>query len=144
MPAFASILDKPSNTVERPKPVPQGTYLCTVAGLPRFDKSTKKQTEYVEFTLNYMSAADDVDQEELAAMGGVSGKSIKATYYLTENSLWRLKDFLDHCQAGEEDATLRERIDATPGCQILITIKHTASEDGQAVYANVGTTAQAE
>ena len=30
-------------------------------------------------------------------MGGFADKTIRATYYITENSLWRLKEFLDHC-----------------------------------------------
>ena len=76
------------------KPLPPGTYRCTVTGMPRYDKSAKKQTPFVEFTLTPTSARDDVDKEDLAAMGGVAGKTIKATYYLTEDAAWRLKKFI--------------------------------------------------
>lgn len=142
-PNFASILDKPSSEVERPKPLPVGTYLWAVNGMPRYDKSSKKQTEFVEFTLNCLGAGEDVDQEALAAMGGFQGKQMKATYYLTENSLWRLKEFLDHCGIDPE-GSLRQRVEQAAGCQVVGQITHEASQDGQSVFARLGNTAQPE
>src|SRR5712664_4063770 len=108
---FNDILDRPSSDVERPKTLPAGSYTCIVKGLPRHDKSTKKQTPFVEFTLAVQSAGEDVDEEDLKAwMTKPDGSSraltdatIRATYYTTEDSLYRLKDFLDHCGAGDED-----------------------------------------
>src|SRR5262245_54045316 len=101
MTTFGSILDKPSASVERPKPMPVGTYLWIVQGLPRYDKSSVKKTEFVEFTLRPLQASEDVDLEALDAVGGLDGKSTKATYYLTEDAVWRLKDFLDNCGVDE-------------------------------------------
>lgn len=141
-PNFGTLLDTPSQSVERPKPLPTGSYLCVVKGQPRQDKSSKKGTEFVEFTLQPISALDDVDQEELTAMGGFADKTIKATYYLTENSIWRLKDFLDHCGIADE-GTLRQRIDETPNCQVLAVLKHEASDDGQSIFARLARTAPA-
>lgn len=142
-PNFGSILDKPMDTVERPKPLPTGTYTFTIEGLPKFDKSTKKQTEYVEFTCKPIAVGDDVDQEALAGMGGIEGKTFRLTFYLTEGSLWRLKEFLlDDLKIEEEN--FRAAIDSTPGQQFLGTIKHEASNDGKAVFASIGSTAPVE
>lgn len=145
-PNFGALLDKPSTEIEKPKPWPVGSYTCAVKGLPRFDKSSKKQTEFVEFTLQPLAAGDDVDQEELTAMGGLaSGKTIKDTYYITEDALWRLKDFLLHCGIEEEDGvSLRQMIEETPGKQLVVFIKHEPSQDGTSVFARVGNTAVAE
>jgi hypothetical protein len=144
-PNFASLLDKPSSEIERPKPLPQGHYVCVVKGLPVFDKSSKKQTEYVEFALQPIEAQDDVDEDDLKAMGGFADKTIRATYYITEKSLYRLKEFLTHCGIEEDDkVSLRERIEASPNCQVLVGLVHEASNDGSAVYANVGSTAAVE
>lgn len=143
--SFASILSKPSNEVERPKPLPIGTYTCVVHGLPSYDKSSKKQTPYVEFNLNIIAAGDDVDQEALAEMGGIEGKSLRATYYLTDTALWRLKEFLEHCNLDVEGgATLQALIDQTAGCQVLATVKHESSEDGKSVFSKLGGTAAVE
>ena len=142
-PNFGALLDKPASDVERPKPLPQGSYHCIVKGLPRFDKSSKKFTEFVEFTLQPTSAGEDVDEEDLEAMGGIANKTIRATYYITEDALWRLKDFLSHCGI-EEDGSLRNMIDQTPNCEVIAFIKHRASEDGQSVFAELAKTAPAE
>src|SRR5256885_335119 len=95
-PNFGSLLDTNADEVEKPKPRPEGSYLWTVKGMPRFDKSSKKQTEFAEFTLACVQAGDDVDEEALATAGGIEDYTQRVTFYLTEASLWRLKEFLQH------------------------------------------------
>lgn len=137
---FTSLLSKPASEIERPKPLPQGSYTAVVAGMPRFDKSRKKQTDFAEFTLNLLAAGEDVDADELKEAGGIEGKSIKATYYITENSLFMLKEFLQSCGIEEEGKSLQQMIDETPNCQVGINIRHEASDDGQSIFARVGKT----
>lgn len=143
-PNFGSILDKPTTEIERPKPLPVGTYTCVVKGLPRFDKSAKKGTEFVEFTLQPLQASEDVDADALESMGGFANKTIRATFYLTEDSVWRLKKFLVDDLEIDEDDTLRPMIDQAPGKQVNATLRHTASQDGQSVYAELASTAPVE
>lgn len=151
VPSFTSILDTPSDQVERPKPMPVGQYVCIVQGQPRFDKSTKKQTEFVEFLLKFNEALE-VDEDALnewlvkpdGSSKNLAEQTIKATYYLTETALWRLNDFLDHCGAGDKSMSIRQRIAETPGCGVVVTIKHEASQDGSAVFARVADTAAVE
>jgi len=144
-PNFGALLSKAPSEIERPKPLPQGTYTCVVKGLPRFDQSSKKKTDYAEYTLQPIAAGEDVDVDDLKAMGGFKDKTIKATYYITEAALWRLKEFLADCglEEGEYDS-LQEMVEAASGCQVLVTMKHRASEDGQAVFAEIGSTAAVE
>lgn len=143
-PNFGAILDRPSTEIERPKPLPVGTYTCVVKGLPRYDKSTKKGTEFVEFVLQPLAAGEDVDEEALKEMGGFQNKTIRATYYLTEDAVWRLKKFLDDCGIEEGDLSLRQRIEQAPGSQVYAYMKHQASDDGQSVYAQLSNTAPVE
>lgn len=148
-PAFAAILDRPSGDIDRPSAAPPGEYVCVVQGQPRFDKSSKKQTEFVEFILKVLEAMDTVDEEALETFltkkdgtkKPLGETTFRATYYLTESSTYRLVDFLDHCEAGEEDMSLRQRIAEAPGKQIVVSIKHEASDDGTTVYAKIGSTA---
>lgn len=143
-PNFGALLDKPSTEIERPKPLPAGSYTCVVKGLPRFDKSSKKQTEFVEFTLQPLAAGEDVDADELESMGGIANKTIRATYYITEDALWRLKDFLAHLGIEDEDRSLRQMIEDAPGKQVIAYIRHRASEDGSSVYAELAKMAPVE
>ena len=79
-PQFASVLDMPASDIERPKPLPVGSYVCVVQGQPRIDKSAKKQTEFVEYTLKLLEALDDVDADGLEAVGGIKDKTTKVTF----------------------------------------------------------------
>ena len=138
-PNFGSILDRAPSEIEKPKPLPQGSYITVLVGQPRFDKSSKKQTEYVEFTHKLLAAQEDVDEDELKSMGGIKEKVMKNTFYLTEGAAWRLKEFLEHCGIDEADS-LREMIEETPGKQVGIFVNHEASQDGTSVFARVGKT----
>lgn len=145
-PNFGALLDMAPAEVERPKPWPVGVYTCVVQGLPKQDKSSKKQTEYVEFTLKPTAVVGEVDEDALKEMGGLnSDKTIKVTHYLTENSLWRLKDFLEHCGIDLDDhKTLRAAIEATPNCQVNVAIGHDMGNDGKTPFAVVKGTSAVE
>ena len=144
-PNFGAILDTPSAAIDKPKPLPVGTYLCSVKGQPKFDVSSQKKTEYTEFTLQILQAHEDVDHEALQEClkgKALSEKTIKATYYLTEDAIWRLKEFLDHCGIEDgEGISLRQRIGGAAGCQVWATIKHEPSNDGTSIFAKLGATA---
>jgi len=126
-----------------------------VKGLPRIDKSTQKGTEFSEYTLQMMEAADDVDEEELKQsltkgngdLIPLRDRSVRVTFYHTEDALWRLKKFLNDLQIDEADdedepRTIRQRMQDVPGRQVYAHIKHSPSPDGETVYANVDKTAK--
>ena len=146
MTSFSSILDKAPTDVKPPQALPAGEYLCTVKGMPRYDKSARKGTPFIEYTLVIVQAMDSVDADAVAAVeGGVAGKVIKATYYDTPEAGYRLKDFFEHCGLDVEGAdSLRELVDQPNGCQVIATLKHEASEDGQRVFARLAGTAPVE
>lgn len=139
---FGSILDRAPSEIEKPKPAPQGSYVTQIVGQPRFDKSSKKQTEFAEFTHKLVSAGEDVDADELAAFLGdrkLTDIQMKNTYYLTEGATWRLKEFLEHCGIDEADS-LREMVEETPGKQVGVFVGHEPSQDGQSIFARIGKT----
>lgn len=150
--SFADILDAPPSEDDRPKPPPQGSYLCVVKGMPRIDKSSQKQTPFVEFTLIPKAAGADVDAEDLQAwatkadgsMKRLDEITIKNTIYTTEASVFMLNDFLSHCGIEADGRSRREMLDDTPNCEVVIFIRHEARQDGQGVVARVGKTAPAE
>lgn len=143
-PNFGAILDKPTAEIQRPPAFPQGSYVAVVQGLPEFGKSSKKQTEQVEFQMKPLQAMEDVDEEALKEFGPFGDKTLKYTFYLTDKSIYRLKEFLINDLQIEEQASLRPMIDETPGQQCIIHIKHTGSEDGKSVFANISSTAPIE
>jgi hypothetical protein len=154
---FSDILDIPSQDVSRPKPLPQGTYLCMVKGNYREDKSTKKGTEFSEYTLAIRQAQDDVDEDALQAaltqdngeVMRLTDKTLRVTMWHTPEARWRLKKFLNDLGIPEVDEndvpmTLRERMQLTPNCQVYAHVKHTPSDDGESMFANIDRTAKVD
>jgi hypothetical protein len=157
---ITDILDMPSSSIERPKPIPQGTYVAQVIGQFREDKSTKKGTRYHEYTLKLIKPATngegeplDVDMDALeqsltkasGEVANLSDRTLRHTIYVTSDSLFRYKDFLDHLgiplEEDGEDLSTMQRAGMAPGRFVLIHIKHTPSQDGESTYANIDKTA---
>lgn len=127
-PNFQSILDEAPDHVERPKPLPEGTYLCVV-GAGVYGKSNKKQTPFVEFPLRVLQPMDDVDLDVLNEMGGCEGKSIRATYYTTTDAIFRLDEFHEHCGVDlGQPASRRSRNDLIVNSQVLAHVNHRETE----------------
>lgn len=150
---FSSVLDMPASDIERPKPAPVGSYICVVQGQPRIDKSAKKQTEFSEYNLKVLEPLDDVDVDALetyltnkdGTKRRITDQSFKVTFYHTESSIYRLKEFLEHCgidmdEAESEGTSLRQLIAESPGKQVVAHVFHEASQDGETVYAKVKNT----
>jgi hypothetical protein len=145
-PNFSSILDKPVTEVKRPKPIPVGTYLCIVDGIPKFDKTKNENaTDTVEFNLKPVTPQPDVDQAALAeALDGksLSEVNLRANFFLTEKAVYRLDEFLYENLGIEFGIARKEAISRAPGNQVLAYVVHANSKDGKATYANVGSTAR--
>lgn len=146
---FQDILSKPSASIEAPKALPVGTYLCIVDGQPEFAKIGKNQTDCINFSLKPVQAQGDVDQTQLQAALNVNGaisaladKKIRHRLFVTEDSVWRLKQFLDNCGVEEGSKSLGERIPEVMGKQVLVTMGHRASEDGTQIFGEVKATAK--
>lgn len=139
-PNFAELLDTNADAIERPKPLPVGGYSTIVTGAPVYDKSSKKGTPYVQFTLKPVAALDDVDENDLNEAGGLENKTIRATYYLTEDAAFRLKDFLEHCGIDMAGKTLRGGIEEAMNCTVGAVIRHRPSEDGTTIFAELART----
>lgn len=144
-PNFAKLLDRKGTEVERPKPCPAGSYIWIIKGQPRFDQSAQKKTDFVEFNLVAQSALEDVDEVELTTWANRKDGTTKSfadltqkgIFYLTEDSLFRLNDFLNACGAGDESMSLRQRIEEAVNCQVVGVVSHRATQDGEGVFAEI-------
>jgi hypothetical protein len=144
--SFSSILDRPASEAERPPAFPAGDYICVIKGLPRKDKSTKKGTDFIEYTLQPVSAVEGtVDEDALKQFGSFVDKILLLTFYITEKSAFRHKEFLaDDLGLDIEDESHWEAAQKTQGVQVLVHIKHRATEDGKGVFHEIVGTAPVE
>lgn len=144
-PNLAAILDAAPTGVERPPAMPAGLYVTQIMGQPLYDKSKKKQTEFVQFTHKFLQTADDnINQDELDKVLGdrvLSDITMKYTFYLTESAAWRLDQFLEdlgYDLNGEQSR--RQMIEETQGKTITVQVIHEPSGDGKSVFAKINGT----
>ena len=139
-----------SGVVERPKPLPVGSYLVKIVGQPIRDESTKKGTPYVTFNGEILEAFDDVDEGELKEWskreGGEPRKlrgttSPRITFYTTPDAISRLDKFLSDVGVLRKGPSRDDMIEECVGKEVVINIKHVLSDDGENTYANVKYTA---
>ncbi len=142
---IASLLDRPTDDVKPPPLLPVGSYLTILQGLPESIESSKKKTPGLRFLHKIVAPLDDVDPDALALIeNGVTGKVIRNDMWVTEESLFMLKQFLGDCGIELEGKSLMACVDETPNREIVIVIKHDVIGDGDRFIAKVGRTAPAE
>jgi len=142
-PNFANLLDRNVGTVEKPKPLPEGSYTFVISE-HETGESNQKKTPFVRFMCQPVEAYEDVDDEALEAFGGqaaMAKKKIRYTFYLTEDSLFRLDTFV-----GEHlglTGKLSEAIGETTGASFVGRIVHKPNEkDLESPFAEIDSTAQ--
>jgi hypothetical protein len=147
---FSEILNKPASSIEPPKPLPPGTYLCLVDGQPEFQKIGKNSTDCVNFKMKPVQAQADVDQtalqEVLTSKDGtfrpLQDTKIFHRLFITEDSIWRLKKFLVEDLGIEEGSkSLGQLIPEAMGRQVLVNVGHRPSDDGTQIYIDIKGTA---
>ena len=144
-PNFQSILNASPTEVERPKPLPAGTYLCTVGGWES-GQSSKKKTDFIKFGLKPTSAMEDVDETALHELGGLEGKNLSITFYITPDAVFMLDEFQENCGVDMTDGTSRvARCDEIQNAQILAVVTHRIDDtDPSRTYVEVRRTAKAD
>jgi len=150
-----SILDQATTEAERPRPLPVGTYICSV--LPDVQKGTSsnKGTEYIQYRFQVLDlfrdkeGNSDVSEDELEELGGIGSlRPITVTVYLTENSAWRHRKLLDDLgtpeKEGRKNLSHWERAQMAPGHQVVANFRHEPNQDGSAVFPRLNYTASVE
>lgn len=109
-------------------------------GLPEYGESQVKKTKYARFVLQLIdNGKTDEDEEERDRW---HGKTLRKDLWLTPDSMWRTVEFIKHCGMDiEPGVTVQQYLESCNGCQLQVTVKHRAQEDGDGVFAEVKSTA---
>lgn len=133
---FTTLLSKSSDEVEKPEPIPAGSYDMIIVGF-KSGESQQKKTPYVEIETKVIAPRDDVDMESYAKVRNPQDRTFKTQFYITEDSLFRLKDFLIKAGFETEGRTFLEMLNEIAGRTIIGIISHRLGNDGESVYPEV-------
>lgn len=129
---LSALLSKKADEIEKPKPLPVGHYVWNV-GAYKPVQSQKKGTPGIEFEVTPCEAKDDVDADLLAEVKDPFKKSKRLTFWLTEDSLFRLVEFMDKLGLETKGRELIEILPETQGCQFIAPIKQELMDSGDMV-----------
>lgn len=142
MSSFQEILNKPSEDIKPPKPLPVGTYLCVVDGMPEIKQMGKAGNSAAILKYKFMQPQPDVDQKDLMEVLTEAGKSLQEfsvpeNLWLTDAAAFRAKDRLISLGVSSEGKTLGQMLNEVAGHQGYVSISHRPSEDGKTFFMEV-------
>lgn len=133
---FTSLLSKSASDVEKPEPIPAGAYDMAIVGFTT-GESAQKKTPYVEIEHKIISPREDVDMEAYAKVKNPQDRSLKTQFYITEDSLFRLKDYLEKAGFETQGRQFLEMLNEIAGHQIVGIVTHRMSQDGESVFSEL-------
>lgn len=139
MPDFKTLLQKPVTSAERPKPKAPGTYNGMVQRF-EFGEAGEKKTPYVRYHINNVSPGPEVDMEENARNGIDLAKwSPYKDFYLTDDSIYRLREFIESCKIPVDGRSFNETIPEVVGKPVQFEVVNTPSKKNPLdIFSNVG------
>lgn len=134
---FSKLLSKPMDSVEKPKPLPAGTFLGVISKY-EFGESKDKKTPYVRFFLNLTGPGPDIEASSVEGID-FSKKQLRRDYFLTDDAMYRLKDLLQSVGIPTAGRTFDESIPDTLNCQVIIEVtQRNNPTDPTQIFNDVG------
>jgi hypothetical protein len=90
---FKTLLSKPAGEAKKPPTLPAETYPGVIKSYELGDNN-KNKTPYVRFHTQLVGWPDSVDDQELRKAVDLTKRQLRKDYYLTDEALWRLDEFL--------------------------------------------------
>lgn len=133
-PDFKSLLQKPADSFKKPPTWPGGTYHGKVK-LTEFGESSQKKTPYLRVIAQPYAAGEDVDQAALESLNiDMSKRTFRDDFYLTEDALYRLTEFMHTCGINTDGRSHMECIPEIGGSDVLITVLMKPTDDNTDFY----------
>ena len=142
-PNFTAILQNAKlGEIEKPKPLPAGSYAALVKSIEQVETKGEKQTGYIRVNMEIVAPLGDVNEVDLEEFGNPSGKKIRTDFYITDDAIYRLQDFiLEHIGLDMAGMSLEQAIPQMVNNQVGVKITQEISKkDPSVIYAVVSST----
>lgn len=128
---FRSLLSTKPETVEKPQPLPPGTYFGVIKAWEPIESSQKK-TPGVKIQFQLQSPDADVDLDQLEQVGGltaVTKRKVSTIFYLTEDATYRLREFLEFaCKLDISGRSFAELLPEAINLAVRLALKHKVTD----------------
>lgn len=122
---FTSLLKKPAGLAKKPMELPVGDYTGMIKSF-EFGDNNQNKTPYVRFGIVLTQWPDSVTDEEKLQDGkpiDLSKRTQRRDFYLTDESLWRLDEFLRSVNVEPNNRGYDEVIPEVVGAPVLVEVQ---------------------
>ncbi len=123
---FTAELNTNFDAVERPRPLPAGSYTMIIKN-KELGRSKQKGTPYVRYFVSPIAPREDVPLDELEAMADWRETELRLDFYITPKSNFRIKEFLEALGVSTAGRTIADLIDEPLGKTIIGAVRHEPS-----------------
>jgi hypothetical protein len=119
MPDFSQLLRKPAGEAKKPEALPVATYPGVIKSYELGDNN-KNKTPYVRFAVGLTGWSET---EEPVEGVDITKRSMRKDYFLTDDSLWRLDEFLRSIGLEGKGRGYDEVIPEAIGANVLVEVQ---------------------
>lgn len=130
---FSQLLRKPLSDVKRPPPLPMGDYPAIIKSY-EFGESNRNKTPRLSLRLVLIDWPDTIPLEDRDGID-ISKRQLSKDYYLTEDALWRLADFMRSCGL---TGTVEENVPSLEGQQVLAEVQYYTNKQTGEIGNQIG------
>lgn len=134
---FSSLLRKPAGEAKKPPALPIADYPGVVKGFEYGDQN-KNKTPYVRFQIGLTGWAESVPEDEKDSSVDLSKRQMRRDYYLTDDALWRLDEFLRSCGVEPKGQTYEESIPQVVGAQVIVSVEQYMNQSTSEIGNQIG------
>ena len=140
---FKDLLSRPVDSAKKPPVKPPGTYHGIVAE-HSFAESARQKTPFVRFVFNNIQPGEDILNGDARLLKDEEGEPIDFSkwrphkdFYLTDDALYRLREFLQSLGVETAGRSFQETIPETKGMPVILQAVSSTSDDGSRIFTNI-------
>lgn len=136
-----SALNKSASEVKRPVALNEGTYYGRIIS-HEIGESSKKKTLGVTYHVELTHAEDGVDLTGVDDKGNEvqldpRGKKLRTTFWITDDSTYRLTDFIQSLGIETGDRSLKELVPQPVNQQVMVELTKEPNKDNTGYFNDI-------
>lgn len=139
MPDFSQLLKKPSGEAKKPDPLLAGQYPGVIKSFEVGDQN-KNKTPYVRFQVGLTGWPEGQEPQMLPSGEAMdlSKRQMRRDYYLTDDALWRLDEFLRAIGIDLTGRSYEEVLPETVGIQVMVEVQQYVNQQNNEIGNQIG------